>query len=147
MAPLAARWANTQGHEMAADPFGRKQGGGSDTLQRAVEIDQAELRGFARSVTEVEWLLMILVLLFLVRHRSTHGAPGNHHRHSGGIAGFILVFRYSGLFKRQTRFKLGFEALAMVAFLTAVLTQTGSAKSQLINLYLLPIITAGTDPW
>ena len=127
---------------MAADPIGIQRRGGADLLRRAVEIDQAELKGFARSVTEVEWLLMILVLLFLF----VTDQPTVHREiiivTLVAFAGFILLFRYSGLFKRQTRFKLGFEALAMVAFLTAVLTQTGSAKSQLINLYLLPIITA-----
>ena len=138
----AARRTILSGQHMAADPIGIPRSGGTDPLQRALEIDQAELRGFARSVTEVEWLLMILVLLFLfvteqpVMRREVIIAT------LVLFAGFILVFRYSGLFKEQTRFKLGFEALTMVAFLTAVLTQTGNDKSQLINLYLLPIITA-----
>lgn len=122
--------------------MGNHRRGAADPLQRTVEIDQAELRGFARSVTEVEWLLLILVLLFLfvteqpvVRREVMIGTVVL-------FAGFILLFRYSGLFKQQTRFKLGFEALTMVAFVTAVLTQTGNEKSPLINLYLLPIITA-----
>ena len=30
------------------------------------EIEQDELKGFARSVAEVEWLLLILVMLYLL---------------------------------------------------------------------------------
>jgi diguanylate cyclase (GGDEF)-like protein len=131
-----------QGQDMAADSIGLQGRGGSDPVHGALEVDQAELKGFARSVTEVEWLLMILVLLFLF----VTDQPTVHREiiilTLVAFAGFILLFRYSGLLKRQTRFKLGLEALAMVAFLTAVLSQTGGAQSPLINLYLLPIITA-----
>ena len=33
-----------------------------DPLERSLEIEQAQLRGFARSIAEVEWLLLILVV-------------------------------------------------------------------------------------
>ena len=35
-----------------------------DPIERSLEIEQAQLRGFARSVSEVEWLLLILVVLY-----------------------------------------------------------------------------------
>ena len=127
---------------MSADPMPVQRGGGLDALHRGLEIEQAELRGFARSVTEVEWLLLILVLLFLFVTEQPVVRREIIIATLVVFACFILVFRYSGLLRKQTRFKLAFEALTMVAFLTAVLTQTGNQESQLINLYLLPIITA-----
>ena len=36
-----------------------------DPFERGLEIEQAQLRGFARSVSEIEWLLLILVVLYL----------------------------------------------------------------------------------
>jgi len=37
----------------------------NDRIERGLEIEQAQLRGFARSVSEIEWLLLILVVLYL----------------------------------------------------------------------------------
>ena len=36
-----------------------------DPIERSLEIEQAQLRGFARTFAEVEWLLLILVFLYL----------------------------------------------------------------------------------
>jgi len=111
-------------------------------LQRGSEIEQAELRGFARSVAEVEWLLLILVLLFLF---VTQPPTVNRELVVAtlvGFASFVLIFRYTKFFKISPRFKLGIEAMVMVGFLTAVLAQIGNEQSPLINLYLLPIIVA-----
>jgi diguanylate cyclase (GGDEF)-like protein len=127
---------------MAANSVDLYHRADADSLQRTVDIDQDELQGFARSVTEVEWLLLTVVLLFLF---VTEQPVLRREVIIGTVvlfASFILLFRYSGLFRGQSRFKLGLEALTMVAFLTAVLSQTGSEQGQLINLYLLPIITA-----
>jgi diguanylate cyclase (GGDEF)-like protein len=107
-----------------------------------VEIEQDEIKGFARSVAEVEWLLLILVLLYLL-------VPGTFVGQREIILGallafavFILVFRYLNFYRRQTRLKIAIETLVMVAFTTAVLLPTGGPESPLLNLYLLPIIVA-----
>jgi hypothetical protein len=59
-----------------------------------------------------------------------------------GFAAFVLLFRYARPFARHTHFKLTLEVLAMLAFLTAVLVVSGGVRSPLVNLYLLPIVTA-----
>ena len=106
------------------------------------EIEQDEIKGFARSVAEVEWLLLILVLLYLL-------APGTYVAHRETVFGalvvfaaFIVVFRYLNFYRRQTRLKIAIETLVMVGFTTAVLLPTGGPQSPLLNLYLLPIIVA-----
>jgi diguanylate cyclase (GGDEF)-like protein len=116
---------------------------GSDLVEDiGQEIEHDEIKGFARSVAEVEWLLLILVLLYMV-------APGTQVENRESIlgalvtfAGFILVFRYLNFYRRQTRLKLAVDTLVMVAFTTAVLIPTGGSSSPLLNLYLLPIIVA-----
>ena len=113
-----------------------------DPLERGLEIEQAQLRGFARSVAEVEWLLLILVVLYLfiadpvlARSPTVLGALL-------GFAAFVLLFRYGKPLARHTHVKLAIEILAMVAFLTAVLVASGGVQTPLVNLYLLPIVTA-----
>lgn len=106
------------------------------------EIEQDEIKGFARSVAEVEWLLLILVLLYLV-------APGTQVASRETVlwalavfAVFVLLVRYANFYRRQTRLKIAVETLVMVAFTTAVLIPTGGPQSPLLNLYLLPIVVA-----
>jgi diguanylate cyclase (GGDEF)-like protein len=106
------------------------------------EIQQDELRGFARSVAEVEWLLLILVLLYLV-------TPGTLVTERSYVTGatigfglFIVAFRYLNFYRRDTRLKITIEILAMIGFITAVMRPTGGTDSPLFNLFLLPIIVA-----
>jgi len=111
-----------------------------DPFERGLEIEKAQLRGFARSVSEIEWLLLILVVLYLffvnlARSPSVLGVLL-------GFAAFVLVFRYARPFAANTHIKLTIEILGMFAFLTAVLAFAGGVRSPLINLYLLPIVTA-----
>lgn len=109
---------------------------------RGVDIEAAELRGFTRSVADVEWLLLILVLLYLLVTRDAIPSRVVVISTIASFACFVLLFRYTNMLRRRERFRLSVETLAMVAFLTAILTQTGGDKSPLLNLYLLPIITA-----
>ena len=113
-----------------------------DPIERSLEIEQAQLRGFARSIAEVEWLLLILVVLYVFI-----GNPGLARSPSVigvllGFAAFVLLFRYARPFAANVHLKLAIEILAMLAFLTAVLAFVGGVISPLVNLYLLPIVTA-----
>ena len=113
-----------------------------DPIERSLEIEQAQLRGFARSVAEVEWLLLILVVLYLFIANPALARSVGVLGVLLGFAGFVLLFRYGRPFKKHTHFKLAFEILVMLAFLTAVLAVSGGVRSPLVNLYLLPIVTA-----
>jgi diguanylate cyclase (GGDEF)-like protein len=113
-----------------------------DPNERGLEIEQAQLRGFARSVAEVEWLLLILVVLYLFIANPALARGTDMLVALLGFAAFVLLFRYGKPFARRTHVKLAIEILAMLAFLTAVLVATGGLQSPLVNLYLLPIVTA-----
>jgi len=113
-----------------------------DPFERNLEIEQAQLRGFARSIADVEWLLLILVMLYLF---VTKPPLANVEIVIGSLVLFTaaaLVFRYGARLRRRTYFKITLEILVMVAFLSAVLSQIGGETNSLVNLYLLPIITA-----
>jgi len=101
-----------------------------------------ELRGFSRTIAEIEWLILVVVLAFqFIRPLEEEG------RIALTMAlfffgAFILSFRYANFYKRETRWKLAIETLAMILFITWVVWHTGKLDSPLISLYLLPIIAS-----
>jgi len=107
-----------------------------------LEIERAQLRGFARSIAEVEWLMLLLVMLYLF---VTRPPLANQAMVVGALVAFaiaVLVFRYTPKLRHKTRTRISLEILAMVGFLTLILSQAGRDASPLVNLYLLPIIAA-----
>jgi diguanylate cyclase (GGDEF)-like protein len=113
-----------------------------DPDERGLDIEQAQLRGFARSVAEVEWLLLILVVLYLFIANPALARSPPALAVLFGFAGFVILFRYAKPFGKHPHFKLVIEVFAMLAFLTAVLVAAGGVESPLFNLYLVPIVAA-----
>jgi diguanylate cyclase (GGDEF)-like protein len=109
-----------------------------------VSIEQEELRGISRTVAEIHWLLLILVLLYLIfggRHRDSEASAAI----SSGLffyAALVMSFRYANFYKRETRWKIALETCGMIAFITWVLLYTDRLTSPLLNAYLLPVITS-----
>ena len=105
-------------------------------------IEQEELRGISRTVGEIEWLLLILVLLFQVFEGPL---AADQAAISAGLffyAAFVLGFRYTNFYKTESRWKIAIETFAMVLFITWALWFTGKLASPLVNTYLLVIITS-----
>ncbi len=107
-----------------------------------MKVIQTELRGFSRTIAELEWLLLILTLLYFV-------APSTVVTDDWGIivamitfAAFILSFRYSKLFTEETRWKLAIETWAMIIFISWVVYNTGGIDSPLLSLYLIVIMVS-----
>lgn len=108
----------------------------------ASSIEQDELRGISRSVAEIEWLLLIVVLVYYV-------FGGNQPDDKPAVAFamtlyalLIMGFRYAHFFKQESRWKLAVETWIMTAFITWALWHTGQLDSPLLNSYLLVIITS-----
>jgi diguanylate cyclase (GGDEF)-like protein len=109
-----------------------------------LSIEQEELRGISRTVAEIHWLLLILVLVYLV-FGGERGDPEANAAVSAGLffyAALVMSFRYANFYKRETRWKIAFETLGMITFITWVLWHTDGLASALINAYLLPVITS-----
>jgi len=107
-----------------------------------VSAIQVQLKGFSRTMAELEWLLLLLVLLYYV-------SPGAHIKHKLGIviamsvfALFVITFRYASFFTRESRWKLAIESWVMILFITYVSYRTGGVHSPLLNLYLMVLITS-----
>jgi diguanylate cyclase (GGDEF)-like protein len=100
------------------------------------------LSRFSRSMAELQWLLLILVLLYFF-------IPTRPITNTDAVvitlviySGFILLFRYLNFQSRETRWKLSLETWVMIAFITSAIWHTGLVESPLLNLYLLVIITS-----
>lgn len=105
-------------------------------------IAKEELRGVSRTVAEIEWLLLILVLLY----QFFEGPPPDYRLAiTTGLffyAAFVMSFRYANFYKDESRVKIAIETFGMLVFITWVLWFTGKLHSPLANLYLLVIITS-----
>ena len=110
----------------------------------AVSIEHEELRGISRTVAEIHWLLLILVLVYLI-FGGDRGDPEADAAVSAGLffyAALVMSFRYANFYKRETRWKIAIETLGMIAFVSWVLWYTDGLASPLLNAYLLPVITS-----
>jgi diguanylate cyclase (GGDEF)-like protein len=105
-----------------------------------VDIEQLELKGFARSIAEIEWLLLLLIILYYVSPDSQVIYPIGLVGSMVGFTLFVLGFHYINANAPQQRWKLALETWVMIAFITWVIWNTGGVSSPLINLYLLVII-------
>ena len=101
-----------------------------------------ELRGFIRTVAEIEWLLLILVLLYQVQFGGDKESSAAVLMALFFYAAFIMSFHYIHFYRQKTRWHLAIETWVMIVFITWVLNYTGRLESPLVNLYLLVIITS-----
>ena len=109
-----------------------------------ISIEQEELRGVSRTVAEIHWLLLILVLLYLVFGGGRED-PEVSAAISAGLffyAALVMAFRYASFYKRETRWKIAIETWSMIALVTWVVHFTGGLASPLLNAYLLAVITS-----
>ncbi len=113
-----------------------------DPFARDVDIEQAQLSGFARSIAEVEWLLLVLVMLYLFVSAPEYGNQILVVGTLIAFAGLVLLFQVAPGMRERTIFKITLEIIGMVGFLTAVLSQIGGEESPILTLYLLPIIAS-----
>jgi diguanylate cyclase (GGDEF)-like protein len=107
-----------------------------------LSIEQEELRGISRTVAEIKWLLLILVLLY---HVFKGPAAEDQAAIAAGLffyAALILSSRYANFYKTESRWKIAIESIVMLLFITWALWHTGKLASPLVNAYLLVIITS-----
>jgi diguanylate cyclase (GGDEF)-like protein len=109
-----------------------------------ISIEHEELRGISRTVAEIHWLLLILVLLYLVFGGVRDDGEAGAAVTSGLFfyAALVMSFRYANFYRRETRWKIALETWGMIAFVTWVLWFTDALASPLLNAFLLPVITS-----
>jgi diguanylate cyclase (GGDEF)-like protein len=105
-------------------------------------IEQEELRGISRTVAEIHWLLMILVLLYVIFANPDPESEAAVEAALFFYAALVMAFRYTNFYRGETRWKVAIETWGMIAFITWVLWFTGGLSSPLLATYLLPVITS-----
>ncbi len=108
------------------------------------EIDEAELHGFRRTVAEIQWLLLVLVILCMKLPGMVIEKPMNLVISMGIFASYICFVHYIWRFQEEKRWKLALNTWSMVFFITAVVWQTGGLGSPLLPLYFLVVILSAT---
>ncbi len=106
------------------------------------ELSREELKGFSRTIAEIEWLLLILVLVYQLKQVPDQIASTALSMAMFFYAAFVLLFRYVNVYRREAFWKLALETGMMIVFITWVLLYTGRLASPLVNLYLLVVITS-----
>lgn len=105
-------------------------------------LSTEELRGFSRTVAEIEWLLLILVMLYQAAAGPDDESKAALSMSMFFYAAFVLAFRYANFYRKETYWKIALETWVMILFITWVLIYTGGTASPLFDLYLLVIITS-----
>ncbi len=108
------------------------------------EIEEAELQGFRRTVADIQWLLLVLVILCMKLPGMTIETPMNMVVSMGLFATYICVVQYFWRLQEEKRWKLALNTWVMVFFITAVVWQTGALASPLLPLYFLVVILSAT---
>jgi diguanylate cyclase (GGDEF)-like protein len=114
----------------------------SPRLSMATPIEQADIRDFSRTVAEIEWLLVILVLVYHF-FRATN--DDNALQIYGGMMAFalaVVVIHYLNAIPRRGRWRLATETWLMIVFITWIIYHTGRLDSPLFNLFMLPVIVS-----
>jgi len=100
------------------------------------------MRGISRTVAEIHWLLVILVLVFVIYSELDKLAEAAVIAALFFYSAFVMAFRYANFYKHESRWKVALETWAMIGFITWECSFTGGLGSPLLNTYLLPVITS-----
>jgi diguanylate cyclase (GGDEF)-like protein len=100
------------------------------------------LNGFTRTVAEIEWLLLVLMMFYLVVGHVEEDVKALLLGGLCAFAAFVMIFHYANFFAQANIWKLALETWIMILLITWFVWHTGRQDSLLLNLYFLPIITS-----
>ncbi|MDP1620072.1 MAG: GGDEF domain-containing protein [bacterium] len=100
------------------------------------------LNGFSRTLAEIEWLLLVLVLFYLVVGQVSEETKPMLILASCLYGALVIFFQYLNFFKEAKAWKIAFQTWVMIIFISWVIGYTGKLHSPLFNLYLLPVIAS-----
>ncbi len=100
------------------------------------------LDGFSRTLPQIEWLLLVLILFDLIVVNIDSELQTTLLIASGVYTVFILLFQYVNFFKDPKEWKITLHTWGMILYISYVIWKNGEIDSPLFNLYLLPIIAS-----
>ena len=78
-------------------------------------LSAEELRGFTRTVAEIEWLMLILVLLYQVVRPLDEEASAALAMAMFFFAAFVLSFHYANFYRSESHWKITIETAMMIS--------------------------------
>jgi diguanylate cyclase (GGDEF)-like protein len=105
-------------------------------------VEDDEMKGFSRTIAEIEWLLLILVLAYLVAGSPPPGGRVAIQAALFFFGALILGLHYVHFYKQESLLKLAVESWIMVGFVTWVVWYSGGLHSPLLYFYLLPVVAS-----
>lgn len=106
------------------------------------QIERDEIRDFTKTVAQIQWLLLTMVLFYFVLENAVITAHPELVFIIVAYVVFIVLFHYLKFLAQHRDWKLAIETWVMILFVTVILWYTGKSDSPLSNLYLLIIITS-----
>lgn len=100
------------------------------------------LNGFSRTLAEIEWLLLVLVLFYIAVGQADNDNKAILILASCLFAAATAAFQYANFFNEPKAWKIAVQTWAMIFFITWIIWYTGKLHSPLFNLYLLPVIAS-----
>ncbi|MBN8280462.1 MAG: GGDEF domain-containing protein [Gammaproteobacteria bacterium] len=100
------------------------------------------LQGIARSIREVQLLLLLLTALFYFVARDGIASSTGWFLTLLAYGATVLSLPLASRLQSQPRLRLVLETGAMALFITALIAQAGEHAGPLSHLYLLPVVTS-----
>ncbi|MEO8444314.1 MAG: GGDEF domain-containing protein [Gammaproteobacteria bacterium] len=100
------------------------------------------LQGIARSLREVQLLLLLVTTLFYFVARDAIDSSITWFLTLLGYGIVALASPYLSRLRREPRLRLVVDTAAMALLITALIAQAGASAGPLSHLYLLPVVTA-----
>jgi diguanylate cyclase (GGDEF)-like protein len=123
---------------MSAQPHDRE----SRDPGRAKARVRDEHAAFLQSMSQVDWLALLVVALYMLVESTPPPQPLVAVVAMGLFALVALGLRWRRLPLRSPHARIALDAAATVVFITVVAAQSGGPSSPLVNLYLLPVVMA-----
>lgn len=101
-----------------------------------------EMDIFSNTLALIDWLLLVLVLYYLVLHRSVVNDNLIVLLAITTFAGLSLTWHYLGVVKNPTTILFTLEVWSMLLFTAVIVWQMGESSGLLFSLFYLPIISA-----
>jgi diguanylate cyclase (GGDEF)-like protein len=123
---------------MNTDPPGDDASG--DTRPRTRVVD--DHAAFLRSMSQVDWLALLVVGLYLLVDATPLSHPVVTLLAMVLFAAFSLGLRWRRLPLRSPRARIALDVAVTIVFISVAAAQSGGPASPLVNLYLLPVVLA-----
>lgn len=101
-----------------------------------------EHASFLKSMTQVDWLALLVVALYLAAGMTVPPQPLATAGAMLGFGAFAAALRWKRFPLRSTRGRIALDVAVTILFILFMALQTGGQASPLSNLFLLPIVLA-----